>query len=42
MIKPSSEWPFYETTKGVCINAECEKVIQDFLVPNFEGKIQLV
>lgn len=42
MINPGLEWPFYETAKGVCINAECEKVIQDFLVPNYGGKVQLV
>lgn len=42
MINPTQEWPRYSTGKGICINADCEKVIDDYLVPNYSGQIQLI
>ena len=42
MIKPTQKWPRYSTQKGICINADCEKVIEKYLVPNYSGKIQLI
>lgn len=42
MINPTQEWPRYTTDKGICINADCEKVIDDYLVPNYSGQIQLI
>lgn len=42
MIKPTQKWPRYSTKKGICINADCEKVIEKYLVPNFCGQVQLI
>lgn len=42
MITPTQKWRKYRTERGICINEDCEKVIQKYLVPNFEGKIQLI
>lgn len=42
MIKPTQKWPRYSTQKGICINADCEKVIEKYLVPNYSGKVQLI
>ena len=41
MITPTQKWRKYRTERGICINEDCEKVIQKYLVTNFEGKIQL-
>lgn len=40
MITPTQKWRKYRTERGICINEDCEKVIQKYLAPNFEGKIQ--
>ena len=42
MITPTQKWRKYRTERGICINEDCEKVIQKYLVTNFEGKIQLI
>lgn len=42
MIAPTQKWRKYQTEHGICINEDCEKVIQKYLIPNFEGKIQLI
>lgn len=42
MITPTQKWRKYRTECGICINEDCEKVIQKYLAPNFEGKIQLI
>ena len=42
MINPTQDWPRYATEKGICINADCEKVIDDYLIPNYSGQIQLI
>ena len=42
MITPTQKWRKYRTERGICINEDCEKVIQKYLAPNFEGKIQLI
>ena len=42
MIAPTQKWRKYQTEYGICINEDCEKVIQKYLIPNFEGKIQLI
>ena len=36
------QWRRYHTPYGLCINQRCEIVIDQFLVPNYEGKIQLI
>lgn len=41
MITPTQKWRKYRTERGICINEDCEKAIQKYLAPNFEGKIQL-
>ena len=42
MITPTQKWRKYRAERGICINEDCEKVIQKYLAPNFEGKIQLI
>lgn len=42
MIIPDFQWPFYRTKNGICINATCEEVINDVLIPNYERKVQLI
>lgn len=42
MILPTQKWRKYRTNYGICINEDCEKVIQKYLIPNFEGKVQLI
>lgn len=42
MINPTGEWNFYKTAKGLCINSDCEKVIDEYLISNYSGKVQLI
>ena len=42
MIEPKQRWRRYHTPNGICINEDCEKVIQGYLLPNYTGKIQLI
>jgi len=42
MIEPKQRWRRYHTPNGICINEDCEKVIQKYLLPNYTGKIQLI
>lgn len=42
MIEPKKKWRRYHTKQGICINGDCEELIQDYLVPNYQGKIQLI
>lgn len=42
MINPIQEWPRYATDNGICINADCEEVIDDYLLPNYRNQIQLI
>lgn len=42
MIIPKNEWIYYTTEKGICINNDCENVINEYLVPYYTGKIQLL
>lgn len=42
MIVPSNSWRKYNTDFGICINEDCEKVINNFLMPYYESKIQLI
>lgn len=35
-------WEKYQTSLGLCINERCETVINEFLIPNYKGKIQLI
>ena len=42
MIKPKQKWQRYTTPKGICINEDCETVIDKYLQSNYEGKIQLI
>ncbi len=42
MIKPKQKWPRYSTKNGICINADCEKVIEKYLSTNYAGQVQLI
>jgi len=42
MIIPKNEWVYYTTEKGICINNDCENVINEYLLPYYTGKIQLL
>lgn len=42
MIIPNQEWSYYTTNKGICINSDCEIVIDSYLAENYTGKIQLI
>lgn len=42
MIIPKQKWRRYKTAKGLCINGDCEVIIEKYLRPNYEGKIQLI
>ena len=42
MINPKNKWRRYNTPLGICINEKCETVISKYLVPNYQGQIQLI
>lgn len=42
MITPNNKWRRYITKQGICINSDCETVIEKYLMPYYEGKIQLI
>lgn len=42
MIIPKQNWRRYQTDKGICINNDCEVVIEKYLTPNYSGQIQLI
>lgn len=42
MINPNNKWRRYNTPLGICINEKCETVISKYLVPNYQGQIQLI
>lgn len=42
MISPTHDWKFYKTDWGICFNEDCETIIDLYLQPNYEGKIQLI
>ena len=42
MIEPKQKWRRYHTQNGICINEDCEKVIEKYLLPNYANKIQLI
>lgn len=42
MIQPTFKCRKYNTEYGICINEKCEKVITDYLIPFFFGRIQLI
>ena len=43
MILPDNKkWRRYQTDNGICINEKCESVIEKYVKPNYEGKIQLI
>ncbi len=42
MVDPKTKWRRYHTAKGICINEDCEKVLQKYLLPNYAGKVQLI
>lgn len=42
MITPEIKNEFYSTPKGICINGECEGIIDQYIMPNYRGKVQLV
>lgn len=42
MIIPKQEWKRYTTDKGICINEDCEVIIDNYLQINYKEKIQLV
>jgi integrase len=35
-------WRRYRTENGICINEKCEIVLEKYVRPNYEGKVQLV
>lgn len=42
MITPNFECNYYATDKGICINGDCESIIDNYLLPNYAGKVQLI
>lgn len=42
MINPKNKWRRYNTPLGICINEKCETVISKYLIPNYQGQIQLI
>lgn len=42
MINPKNKWRRYNTSLGICINEKCETVISKYLIPNYQGQIQLI
>ena len=42
MINPKNKWRRYNTLLGICINEKCETVISKYLIPNYQGQIQLI
>ena len=42
MNNPDSLWKTYKTQNGICINEKCESVINQYLLPNYAGRIQLI
>ena len=42
MIQPKKKWRRYNTNYGLCINEKCEVVINQFLIPNYKGKVQMI
>ncbi len=42
MQKPIQNWGSYKTSRGICINEKCENVIENYLIPNYFNKIQLI
>ena len=42
MIIHDLKYDFYSTPKGICINGECESIIEQYILPNYKGKIQLI
>lgn len=42
MIQPKQKWRHYNTSRGICVNEACEKVIEKYLIPNYSNSIQLI
>ena len=42
LIKPNFDCNYYKTDFGICINEDCTRVIDDYIVQNYAGQIQLV
>lgn len=42
MIRPKEQTEFYSTQRGMCINGRCEDIVENYLLPNYSGKIQLI
>lgn len=42
MVQPTQSWRHYNTKYGICINEKCEKVIKNYLIPNYSNRIQLI
>lgn len=42
MINPKNKWRRYNTPLGICINEKCETVISKYLIPNYQGQVQLI
>ena len=42
IIVPKNKWKRYHTEFGACINEDCKIVIDKFLLPQYQGKIQLI
>lgn len=42
MIEPKQKWRRYYTQNGICINEDCENVIDKYLLPNYKGQIRLI
>lgn len=42
MINPKNKWRRYNTPFGICINEKCETVISKYLIPNYQGQVQLI
>ena len=42
MVEPTFRCRRYNTEYGLCINEDCEKVINKYLLPNYERGIQLI
>ena len=42
IVKPTQKWHRYSTKNGICLNRDCETVIEKFMVPKYAGKVQLI
>ena len=42
IIKPTQKWHRYSTKKGICLNYDCNEVIEKYMAKQYLGKVQLI